>query len=291
MNRNSDRVGQPVPAELASSVDEKFSFDFISPTEFVTLPSEGRYYPKNHPAHGLKEIELKYPTTKHQEVLNNQSLMRKGKSVDKMLQMLVKDESIRVSSLLSCDRAALTTTARIMMHDEYYTTKVVCPVCTQPTRIDVDLTKIEPNYARKSGWESTVNLLEREGDYDVFRATLPVTKYHVEFRLMTGEDEDQIMQSINKRKQYNLEETPIVDQMTRLITAVESPDGKRYTSPYIVGEFVTKIPAKDTNAFFAAYSKVSPEFKIEQEFSCPSCNNFESKFTVKTDAGFFWPKR
>jgi len=33
-------------------------FSFAVPTEFVELPSKGKYYPEGHPLHMVKEVEI-----------------------------------------------------------------------------------------------------------------------------------------------------------------------------------------------------------------------------------------
>ena len=68
MSRNSDRLGQalgqnprPDPAEnppQATGAQSESTFSFVVPTEFVELPSKGRFYPENHPLYDLDAIEI-----------------------------------------------------------------------------------------------------------------------------------------------------------------------------------------------------------------------------------------
>ena len=46
-------------------------FSFVAPTEFVQLPSEGRYYSIDHPLHNRETIEIKQMTAKEEDILTS----------------------------------------------------------------------------------------------------------------------------------------------------------------------------------------------------------------------------
>ena len=69
MARNRDRVGTPNPNVDNPPPDlmqggQSEGFSFVIPTDFVELPSKGRYYPENHPLHVQESIEIKQMTAK-----------------------------------------------------------------------------------------------------------------------------------------------------------------------------------------------------------------------------------
>ena len=103
--------------------------DFVSPTEIVDLPSEGRYYPENHPLHGESTIEIRYMTAKDEDILTSQSLLRKGVAMEKFLQNIIVDKSIKSTDLLSGDRSAILVAARCTGYGEIYETEIDCPAC------------------------------------------------------------------------------------------------------------------------------------------------------------------
>ena len=77
MARNRERVGaqniknDPPPQALGSN--EAVPFSFVVPTEFVELPSEGRYYPEGHPLHNQETIEIKHMTAREEDLLTIRS--------------------------------------------------------------------------------------------------------------------------------------------------------------------------------------------------------------------------
>ena len=84
---------QPSPTETNG-------LQFVTPTEFVELPSRGRYYADTHPLHNKEVIEIRYMTAKDEDILSSQTLLRKGLAIERFLQNIVVDQNIRVNSLL-----------------------------------------------------------------------------------------------------------------------------------------------------------------------------------------------
>ena len=132
MPRNEDRLGaiEQTGASDAPPVLEKNSIlDFVLPTEFVDLPTKGRFYPEEHPLHGKESIEIRYMTAKDTDILTSKSLLKKGVAVDRMLQNIIVDKSIKVDDLYSGDKNAILIAARINGFGPEYKTKVTCPQC------------------------------------------------------------------------------------------------------------------------------------------------------------------
>ena len=60
MRNNERRTGAAAQGPAAQSQ----SLSFAVPTEFVELPSEGKFYPPEHPLHNQKTVEIKFMTAK-----------------------------------------------------------------------------------------------------------------------------------------------------------------------------------------------------------------------------------
>jgi hypothetical protein len=80
--RNTDRTGigvntpedtSPPPQVMAQNQENSFSF--VVPTEFVELPSKGRFYSEDHPFYGHETIEIKQMTAKEEDILTSRSLL------------------------------------------------------------------------------------------------------------------------------------------------------------------------------------------------------------------------
>ena len=98
---------EPSAAAQQATVAGGGQLNFASPTEFVELPSRGRFYPPSHPLHNKETVEIKFMTAKEEDILTSKALIKKGIAVDRMLQSLIVDKSIKVEDLLVGDKNAL----------------------------------------------------------------------------------------------------------------------------------------------------------------------------------------
>ena len=110
MSRNKERVGahdaniETPHANL--NPDNSGGFSFVVPTEFVELPSQGRYYPEGHPLHGEDTIEIRHMTAKEEDILTSRTLLKKGVALDRVLQNVIVNKQISAESMLVGDRNA-----------------------------------------------------------------------------------------------------------------------------------------------------------------------------------------
>ena len=152
---------------------------YLVPTEFVTLPSEGKFYPTEHPLHGEQTIEIRYMTAKDEDILTSRALLKEGVAIDRLLQNIVVDKNINVNSLLVGDKNALIVAARITGYGSAYETKVTCPSCGTATEYEFEL----------DAGSSTTSLdavLETYGanltEHNTFVVQLPLTQVMTECR-------------------------------------------------------------------------------------------------------------
>ena len=103
---NENRLGAPMPPteeaiEPKQPTPTGESLKFITPTEFVELPSRGQFYPPEHPLFNQEVIEIKHMTTKEEDILSSESLLRKGIAVDRFLENVLVDDNVAVDSVFS----------------------------------------------------------------------------------------------------------------------------------------------------------------------------------------------
>ena len=89
------------------------------PTEIVELPSKGHFYINGHPLSSGK-VEIKYMTAKEEDILTSENLIRQGTVIDKLLESLIVDKSIKVDDLLTGDKNALMVASRILAYGKDY---------------------------------------------------------------------------------------------------------------------------------------------------------------------------
>ena len=106
------------------------------PTEVVDLPSRGLLYPKDSPL-SSGTIEVKYMTAREEDILTSANLIKKGIVVEKLLEALIVDKSIKVSDLLIGDKNAVLIAARILAYGKNYEVEI------EGQKVDVDLTQLK----------------------------------------------------------------------------------------------------------------------------------------------------
>ena len=120
-NSGSDATGAVV------STQQQTQMQFVAPTEFVDLPSRGEFYPEDHPLHNKETIEIRYMTARDEDILVNKSYIQKGVVLEKLLESVILDKNIPVSSLLGGDKNAVLIATRVTGYGSEYETKVACP--------------------------------------------------------------------------------------------------------------------------------------------------------------------
>ena len=104
-------------------------FSFVVPTEFVELPSQGKFYPQTHPLYGQDSIEIRQMTAKEEDILTSKTLIKKGVALDRVVDNLIVDKRIKQDSLLVGDKNAIIIAMRVSGYGNEYNTRVVCPSC------------------------------------------------------------------------------------------------------------------------------------------------------------------
>jgi len=280
MRDNQKRVSAAAdPAPQAAAPDAS-ALNFATPTEFVELPSKGRYYPEGHPLYGQDTIEIKFMTARDEDILTSPTLLKKGLAIDRFLQNIIVNRSISVDTLLSGDKNAILISSRINGFGAEYITKVPCPACQNVAQNKFDL--------------SAVDVYEGSnfGDYDIqptgagtFTITLPKTKAAVEVRLLTNKDENELSAMIQRKKKKKAAETNLTDQLRKIIVSVNGVSESR-----LLSQFIMHLPAFDSRYLRSAYLKVVPGMNMKQDFSCDPCG-YEQEVDIPMTVDFFWSKQ
>lgn len=250
---------------------------FVTPTEFVELPSKGRFYPEGHPLHNEETIEIRYMTAKEEDILTSRTLLKKGIVIDRLLQSVIVNKSINVQDLLIGDKNAIVVATRITGYGALYETKVICPNCTEFVSYEFDLNKSNVNYGGdQNGFKET-----EDGNFIIHLEKLNVD---VEVKLLTGRDEHQLIKLMNIKKKQKMEETSLTDQFRQFIVGVNG-----FRDRELVEALIENMPATDSRKLRTAYQKVVPNIDLSQEFTCENCDS-EQTLEVPFTADFFWLK-
>jgi hypothetical protein len=285
LSRNKERLGgtqqrdtNPPPAAMQQTQGEGFSF--VVPTEFVELPSGGRYYSEDHPLHNAESIEIRQMTAKEEDILTSRTLIKKGIALDRVIKNIIVDKRINPDSLLTGDRNAIIMATRISGYGNVYETQVTCPSCSTKQKYSFNLHDAE---VYDGGDVDTKDQIINHGD-GTFTTTLPRIKLPVTFRLLTGKDEKSLMAGMETdRKKKN--EQNVTRQLRNMIVAVDSQ-----SSPKAIDYLVDHLPSMDSRQLRLSYRLAAPNVDMTQYFECSECE-FAQDMEVPLTADFFWPDR
>lgn len=239
------------------------------PTEEVILPSKGLIYPQDNPlASGV--LEMKYMTAKEEDILTNESYIKNGTVIDKLLQALIVTP-INYNDLIVGDKNAVMIAARVLGYGKDYTFKL------DEEEFSVDLTEIEDKVIKEE------DLLEK--GKNEFEFTLPTVKKTITFKILTHGDEKKIDTELKGLKKINKQNS--AEYSTRLKHMILSVEGdyERKT----VRQFVDNgLLARDARALREYIKEIQPDvdlvFDLENE-----AGSVKGGVKIPIGITFFWP--
>lgn len=288
MSRNKDRMGMgtsspdnvPTPPQAMNQNQGDNPFSFVVPTEFVELPSQGKFYASNHPLHNQSTIEIKQMTAKEEDILTSRALLKKGIALDRVITSLIVDKNINPNTLLVGDRNAIIVAARVSGYGSDYNTTVTCPSCTEQVKYSFDLNDAE--VYRGNSLQDTEAIANEDG---TFTTLLPRSKVEVTFRLLSGTDEKSLMAQLESARKRKQEENAVTRQLRQIVVAVNG-DTEQNNINYVV----ENMPSADSRHLRFVYKVATPNIDLTQVFECESCD-YEQDMEVPLTADFFWPDR
>lgn len=288
MRNNLDRLGLGTQdhkqAEDSAAAALMQSLSFVVPTEHVELPSKGLFYAEGHPLHGKDTIEIRYMTAKDEDTLTSRNLLKKGIAVERLLQDLIVDKRITLDQLLIGDKNAIIVASRKTAYGAEYNTKTTCPNCAkvQGYEFDLDSCKIYEGATQEQLEEISVQTTER----GTFVGTLPILNAPVEIRLLSGKDEQVILQRQKQAQESkNALDTMLSDQLKLMVVSINE-----VTDTKVLYQAIPLLPAKDSIYVRDLYKLINPTLDLSHDFVCSGCS-FETRLELPFTADFFWPKR
>ena len=188
---------------------ENKKYDF--PTEVITLPSEGKCYPEDHPL-SSGELEIKYMTAKEEEILASQNLISKGVVLDKLFESIIADKKINIDDIIIGDKNAIVLATRILGYGPEY--KIQVPSIEGQTEIQIDLSKVQTK-------DVDLDKLNRE---NIYEWVTPVGKNVIKWRMLTHGDEKMIDTDVRAMNRLN-KDGASAELTTRYRYMIKSVDG------------------------------------------------------------------
>tara|TARA_R110002153_G_scaffold7679_4_gene34304 strand:+ start:1262 stop:2122 length:861 start_codon:yes stop_codon:yes gene_type:complete len=284
MRNNDERTGAVQQSDSPAPSQKTGQLNFVLPTEFVQLPSKGKFYKEDHPLWNQQTLEIKQMTAKQEDILTSQSLLKQGVAIDRFVQsILVQD--IDVDSILVGDKNAILIAARMSGYGDIYETGVTCPACGTVSEIPVSLgetRKMSDGYLEMEALEPLegVSGPNKLGNFEI---TLPVSKAIFEVKIMNGKLEKEFSKRIQTRKKKKQSEAMLTDQFKVYTVSISGVTDLRQ-----VYKFIDQIPVKDSRFLRNTYAKIVPTVDLKYDFFCTNCTH-EQEVSVPITAQFFWP--
>ena len=238
------------------------------PTEVVDLPSQGLLYPKDSPL-SSGTIEIKYMTAREEDILTSANLIKKGIVIDKLIEALIVDKSIKLDDMLLGDKNAILIASRILAYGKDYEVEI------DGKEVVVDLTTLK----EKKLDEKIVVNGANEFDFE-----LPATKRKLTFKLLTQSDEKSMDKEIQGYKKIG--DGIGYETTTRLKHQILSVDGdakKASINSFVDNEFLSR----DSRDFRAHVNSINPDVEMKSVYIDEDGN--EKEFTVPMTVTFLWP--
>ena len=242
--------------------------DYKFPTEVVELPSKGYFYADGHPLSSGK-VEIKYMTAKEEDILTSQNLIQQGTVIDKLLEALVVDKSIKLDDLLLGDKNAIMLASRILAYGKDY------GFTYDGEEYSTDLSKLEP---------IDLDFSKLTKGKNEFPFKLPTSEREIIFKLLTGKDEINIAKEIKSRKKISQNEnSTFTTRLKYMILSVDGSSEKSYINNFVDNEFLSR----DSLAFRQYLASITPD--VDMNVEVVDSDGKKTEVAVPITVRFFWP--
>ena len=241
------------------------------PTEVIDLPSGGKVYGKESPlAEG--KLEIKYMTTKEEDILMSENLIKKGVVIDKLLDSLIVTKGVKQEHLVLGDKNAVLVACRILAYGPEYTCEV-----TNPKNPDQ---QVEHTFDLS---QCPFKTISEDIDYsdNSFDFITPIGKTKLKFKLLTGIEEKQIEKDIEQTKKFGYN----AEISTRLRYTITEVDGDN--KPETITAFSQNMLARDSVALRNYIQDISPDIDLTSEIEI---GGEPVSVSIPLTVGFFWPQ-
>lgn len=273
-------MGVP-PGHAVSAIDQlRHDFGLELPASTVPLPSSGRVYPKGHPFSGMDAVEIRGMTAREEDILTNQALLKRGIVISELIKSCLVDGRVDPSSLLNGDRNALVVAIRVTGYGQEYDAEIECSECGTKTNQTFDLAEMPIRRLMIDPVAEGQNL---------FEYVLPFSKKRVQFKFLTGKDEEEIVTIQDRQRKLSMATsaagTAIVT--TNLLYSIVSVDG--VTDRQKITGFVRNVmPARDSLALRTYIRENEPGILMKQDVTCGNCGRTE-EVSMPLGVKFLWP--
>src|SRR3990167_609599 len=255
------------------SLSKELGFDI--PVDMVSLPSKGLLYPPEHPFSSAEEVEVRCLTAKDEDVLTSRALIKKGTVITELLKGCLLNKAVDVDSLLVGDRNALLISIRVSGYGPEYVVEIECPDCTEKFK---NVFRLDNLLIKRLGTQPDIQ------NQNLFSVALPLSKLSAKIKLLTGADELEISQEVEKKKKLGFQTDNLITR--RLLSSIVSLNNEQDRGK--LARMVLNLRAGDSLFLRKFIDSVEPGVNMVQRVTCKSCDS-SAEVDVPIGPTFFWP--
>tara|TARA_B100000214_G_scaffold361598_1_gene325170 strand:- start:555 stop:1193 length:639 start_codon:yes stop_codon:yes gene_type:complete len=207
-------------------------------------------------------------TAREEDILTSANLIKQGVVVEKLLESLIVDKSIKVDDLLIGDKNAILIASRVLAYGKEYEVEI------EGQKVVVDLTKLKDKVLDESIISDGVNEFEFE---------LPATKRKLTFRLLTSGDEKTIDEEVKGYEKLHGIGYELTTRLKQQIVSVDGDTKRASINSFVDNEFLSR----DSIAFRAHVASIMPD--VDMTSTLTDADGNEKEFTVPMTVTFLWP--
>lgn len=281
MSRNSNKLNK-VPTQSGpvfsdqktnNKLESLFGLSFVTPTEEVELPSQGKFYPSSSPLAGKKSLEIKSMTAKEEDLLSSLSEENEENMFVRLIQGLLVDQNIQAKELHEEDKMAILIRARATGYGDNYETTAYCDNCKKNTPFTFSL--------RKTTVIQPVREVKYDPEQDVYTLELPISKITAKLRILNDADLTSLQKEKEKKESLNIEFNFTVSKINRMMISANDVSDRS-----TISQLCEVLPAADAKSILTFSNDIYPKLSTKQTVACQVCGT-EQEREVPLSWAFF----
>jgi len=204
-------------------------------------------------------------TAKEEDILTNQSYIKNGTVLDKLLQSLVVNKDINIDDLIIGDKNSLLIASRILGYGSKY------PVKINGRDVSVDLSILE---------NKDIDFSSIEQGKNEFSYTLESTGNVITYKLLTGKDEKIIEKEIAGIRKIQSDASPeLTTRLKQMILSINGDTDRKTIRDFVDNYFL----ARDSRAFREHVKNTQPDVNLNVTLDSGE------EVAIPIGLSFFWP--
>lgn len=254
--------------------DNPFGLSFVVSTEFVSIPTKGKFYPKTSSLHGVEQVELKHMTAKEEDIISSITATTGERVFEKLLDSLIMDKNIKAADLCEEDKTALLLSARATGYGSEYVVNDFCDKCNSNTQFTYDLTKVETIEPDKE--------FDYDAHLDTYTITLPVSKIQAMIKQLSDEDTESLKRERAQKEKHGIDFNETVAFLKKVIVSANN-----VSDPKLISDLIEVLPAADAKVVKTFFANCRPRISTVQDVTCSNCGA-PSRKEAPLSWAFFW---